>query len=387
MDLKNNLIEYIHRKKCTLLGVGPMSINCIDATIEIARTYNSKLMLIASRRQIDSKKFNGGYVNNWNTEQFSNYIKNKDKDKNILIARDHGGPWQNNIEQEKKLSLKEAMNSAKESFQNDIDSGFQVIHIDPSIDIIQRPSQEEILERLLELYEFCWSYSQKKNKKIIFEVGTEEQTGTSNDIDHLSDNIANIYKYCSVNKLPTPTFVVVQTGTKVMEMRNVGSFDSPLRVENEIPAEIQVPKVIDICQQNNILMKEHNADYLSNSSLSWHPRLGIHAANVAPEFGVCETKSLLALMASRNQKKIIDKFLEFSYQSKKWEKWILPNSNISDYDKSIIAGHYVFSKPEIVEIKNILSDDLLKVGLNLNELLKKDIKKSLYRYMYNFRLV
>ena len=42
------------------------------------------------------------------------------------------------------------------------------------------------------------------------------------------------------NKIPQPTFVVIQCGTRVMEMRNVGSFDSPIRVANEIPAEIQL---------------------------------------------------------------------------------------------------------------------------------------------------
>ena len=42
-------------------------------------------------------------------------------------------------------------------------------------------------------------------------------------------------------------------------------------------------------------MKEHNADYLTND-LSWHPKLGIHAANVAPEFGVVETKLFLKIL-------------------------------------------------------------------------------------------
>jgi hypothetical protein len=32
-------------------------------------------MIIASRRQIDSKEFGGGYVNNWDTKRFSNYVK------------------------------------------------------------------------------------------------------------------------------------------------------------------------------------------------------------------------------------------------------------------------------------------------------------------------
>ena len=58
------------------------------------------------------------------------------------------------------------------------------------------------------------------------------------------------------------TFVVVQTGTKVMETRNVGSFDKPLRVEID-PTLIQVPKIVEICKKYNIFIKEHNADYLS----------------------------------------------------------------------------------------------------------------------------
>ena len=70
-----NLEKYIKNRKCTLLGVGPMSLNCIDATIELAEEHKSPLMMIASRRQIDSKQFGGGYVNNWNSENLSQYLK------------------------------------------------------------------------------------------------------------------------------------------------------------------------------------------------------------------------------------------------------------------------------------------------------------------------
>ena len=44
-----------------------------------------------------------------------------------------------------------------------------------------------------------------------------------------------------------------------METKNVGSFESPLRVKNELPVEIQLPKMIEICNEHNIYMKEHNA--------------------------------------------------------------------------------------------------------------------------------
>ena len=40
-------------KKKTLLGVGPMSANVVDSTIELSDKYKVPLILIASRRQID----------------------------------------------------------------------------------------------------------------------------------------------------------------------------------------------------------------------------------------------------------------------------------------------------------------------------------------------
>ena len=77
--VKNKLIKYLFDHRCTFFGVVPMSVNCVDATIELANQYNTQIMLIASRRQIDSKKFNGGYVNNWTTSEFVKYVIDKDK--------------------------------------------------------------------------------------------------------------------------------------------------------------------------------------------------------------------------------------------------------------------------------------------------------------------
>ena len=76
MNIQKKLNSIVKSKK-TLLGVGPMSINCVDASIELANYHDVPIMLIASRRQIDSKEFGGGYVNNWDTKNFSDYIKKK----------------------------------------------------------------------------------------------------------------------------------------------------------------------------------------------------------------------------------------------------------------------------------------------------------------------
>ena len=75
----SKLSNYIKSNRLTLLGIGPMSKNCVDAGIRVANKYNFPLILIASRRQIDSDLFGGGYVNKWDTESFSRYVRNKDK--------------------------------------------------------------------------------------------------------------------------------------------------------------------------------------------------------------------------------------------------------------------------------------------------------------------
>jgi tagatose-1,6-bisphosphate aldolase non-catalytic subunit AgaZ/GatZ len=380
------LKEYLEARRCTLLGVGPMSLNCVNASIELANEYDIPLFMIASRRQIDSEEFGGGYVNNWTSQDFARYVKNYDKRGNVLIARDHGGPWQSNIEVEKDLSLPVAMDSAKLSFLRDLEAGFQVLHIDPSVDIHSQPNINQVLDRVFELYEYCWNESQRLHQEVIFEIGTEEQSGSTNTQEELEFTLSEVLKFCVKNRIQKPSFVVIQTGTRVMETRNVGSFDTPLRVVNELPAEIQVPKMIEICNRYGVMMKEHNTDYLSDHALQWHPRLGIHAANVAPEFGVSETLALLKILENNKLHRLADSFLKFSYNSMKWKKWMLDGTDATDRDRSIIAGHYIFSMPECQELKAEAGIELSKLNIDLDDFLKNEVKKSIFRYMKNFRL-
>ena len=46
-------INFIFKKNRTLLGVGPMSKNCVIAATKLSNKFSFPLMLIASRRQID----------------------------------------------------------------------------------------------------------------------------------------------------------------------------------------------------------------------------------------------------------------------------------------------------------------------------------------------
>jgi hypothetical protein len=360
----------------TLLGVGPMSKNCVDAALDLALKTNIPIMLIASRRQVDCEEFGGGYVNNWTTESFCNYIVRNSKP-NVILARDHGGPWQNNKEVDKRLTIYDAMLSAKRSYLSDIKAGIKIIHIDPSIDIHRKPTQLQVLERVFELYEYCWSESQKLGLDIEFEVGTEEQTAESNSLDEFEFSLDAINKFCHKNKIKAPLFAVAQTGTKVMECENIGTFSGH---------KSEIESILKICAKYCVMLKEHNADYLNVDLIKSHPKLGIHAANVAPEFGVTETMAYIKLLKDFNLSNYLEDFLEISYESKKWLKWMKEDTKASDFDKSVISGHYIFSTQEFLENKYQVQK-IIGSALDVDLILKKAIEISLIKYAKNFNLM
>ena len=104
-------------------------------------------------------------MNNWNTFEYSNFVKSIDK-KKIILARDHGGPWQNNIEVSRNFNLKQSMESAK-VFEEDIINGFKIIHIDTSIDPIKKNNNRPIFRKIFELFEHCNVFARDKKKNFM----------------------------------------------------------------------------------------------------------------------------------------------------------------------------------------------------------------------------
>lgn len=385
--IAENLKKFVYEKKATLLGVGPMSVNCVDAAIELANEFSFPLMLIASRRQIDSEDFGGGYVNNWTTFEFASYVRSKDIGRHVYLARDHGGPWQNEQEQKKMLDLESAMGSAKASFLSDIEAGFDMLHIDPSIDVHHPVTSSQIMDRAFELYDYCWSEVTARNYDVAFEVGTEEQIETSNSIGQIESTLAGVDEFCKNSKIPTPLFVVLQTGTKVMEMKNTGVFDEPVRPVSELPSQILIPKAVEICERYGVMLKQHNTDYLSDTALKWHPRLGIHSVNVAPEFGVAESKAFMEVLEQNALVNEKDLFIQLAVESGKWNKWMLKNSSSGDYEKALISGHYIFSSLAFRELYEKVEMTIARRGDDLTRILKDAVKLSITRYARNLRLM
>lgn len=299
--------------------IGPMSKNVIDCVIEHSRKH--PIGFIPSRRQID---FSGGYVNNWNTEIFSNYVK--EKNPSVLLCRDHGGAEQG-----------QESDDGYESFGKDSEH-FDLIHIDPfrvSKDVLQAA------EKTVEYIKFCY----EKNPSVFYEVGTEEAIFKyqPNELDNFLNNIKNNLSKEQFNQIK---YAVVQSGTglDLSTRTNTGEYSSK-----------RLSKFIKVVKKYDLLSKEHNGDYLIDSfDVKIRYALGLDAINIAPEFGQIESKYYLDVCKGT---KLLEDLYQICYNSGKWKKWVKDVSKVSKKQIIMISCHYVLSNQEFIsKIKSNFPD-------------------------------
>ncbi|KKT42797.1 MAG: hypothetical protein UW64_C0003G0043 [Microgenomates group bacterium GW2011_GWC1_44_37] len=304
------------------IGIGPMSSEVIEAVYRYSHFYRKQLMLIASKNQID---YAGGYVNGWTTEQYCLFLKEMKKtygNSDVIICRDHCGPGFNGIH-----DLKDTY----ETIKHDIEHGFDLIHIDFCH---FKGNREEKLDESKKAIEYALGL----NPNILLEVGTDENLGTNYSLPNLSEiekEISFIKNFCN------PEFYVVQTGSLVKEINQVGNFNKDF-----------VSKIAIIAKKNGIKIKEHNDDYLDKETIKIKMEL-VDAMNIAPQFGVVQTQLVITKCLQYGIN--FDRFLKDVYDSGKWKKWLMNNKAENKMLCSIIAGHYGFNYESYKEIIQQLS--------------------------------
>jgi len=308
--------------------IGPMSKNVVDSINEFCNETGHQIGLIPSRRQVE---WNGGYVNNWTTEEFSKYT-------NLTKQRDHSGPGQGTYDDDGYESLK-------------YDCQYlDLIHIDPWK---KRPVFSSGLQETIRMIEFCY----KLNPNIQYEVGTEEAIRRFEPYE-LADLMHQLQHQLLPEAYKQIKYLVIQSGTSLKGTDQTGTYDAT-----------RLKEMINICKQFNILSKEHNGDYIPVSIIKEKFNLGLDAINIAPEFGVIETQTYLDNIEDN---KLFDRFWQICYDSRKWEKWVNPGFDPYLNKKELvkICGHYVLSYPEFM-------NDIKSNFPNIDEQIKTNVKNKL----------
>jgi len=304
------------------LGIGPMSSEIIEAVFRISNYYRRQLMLIPSKNQID---YRGGYVNNWTTKQFAEFVNEmriKYPQSNVLLCRDHCGPGFNGI-----YNLEDTYNTLEEDIRN----GFDLIHID--FCHFKGSNQERLLETKKAI-----QHCLELNPKIMLEIGTDENIGSIFSIPNLIEiqkEIDFIKTFCN------PEFYVVQTGSLVKEINQVGNFN-----------KMFIEKISQILKSKGVKLKEHNADYLGTEEIALRQGI-VDAMNIAPQLGVIQTMIILKECSIYGIN--FQAFVDEVYNGGKWKKWLDKNNSNNKFLCSVIAGHYHFSSENYKKIINELS--------------------------------
>lgn len=338
-----NLEDFNSRK----IGIGPMSSEVIEAVYKYSSINNKQLMLIASKNQIDH---NGGYVNNWNTKQYSDYLKymqSKYVNAKVKICRDHCGPGFNG-----NYNLKDVY----KTIDSDIENNFDLIHVDFS-------KAKKNYKQILKLSKQAILYIKKTNPKVEIEIGTDEnfaQKLSSINIKEFLDEMDYFLDFMD------PEYFVVPTGSLVMEDKQFGFFNHKF-----------IKSVYQRIKKRPILLKEHNADYLNSENINLRKEF-ISALNIAPQFGVFQTKFVL----DECTKFGVDttNFLNKCYESKKWQKWLMHSDSNDVYKCSILAGHYNFQDKSY----KIILDKLNKIHGNFNHKIVDAHYEIIDHYVENF---
>jgi hypothetical protein len=316
--------------------IGPMSKNIVDSIIEFCNNTNNTIGLIPSRRQVENTS---GYVNNWTTQEFAEYVRSK-TDK-ILLVRDHSGPKQGQIDDDGYESLKEDCKY------------LDIIHIDPWK---KYPIFSDGLEETIKMIKYCYNL----NPNIQYEIGTEEAIRQFEPYE-LNDLIYQLKSRLNPEIFNQIKYLVIQSGTSLKGTNQTGNYNST-----------RLKKMIKICKQNNLISKEHNGDYIPVFIIKEKFDLGLDSINIAPEFGLIETLTYIKEIENNWDFSLMDKFWKICFESKKWEKWV--NQDFDPYiqkrDLIKICGHYVLSTSEfLIEIKSQFP--------NIDQKIKNNIKNKL----------
>ncbi|MBE0649350.1 MAG: class II D-tagatose-bisphosphate aldolase, non-catalytic subunit [Bacteroidales bacterium] len=380
----------------TLFAACPNSISVIKAALNSAKRCDSPIKFAVTLNQVDS---DGGYTG-MNQSEFVKIIHREaealDIKGPVIIALDHGGPWLKDRHRLEKLSYEETMRQVKQSMINSLKAGYDLLHVDPTVDIDLKHGEliniETVANRTIELISFVEKYRRENSLPAIsYEVGTEEVHGGLADLKTFNRFLS-----------------LLKTGLKEAGYGDVWPCFIVGKVGTDLHTTIFDPDVAEALSKEaakyGSVIKGHYSDNVVNPEA--YPVSGMGGANVGPEFTENEYDGLMELTEIEEQLYQEDKVVIKSdfknilwdavIKSGRWKKWILGDENANDFYSIgeqrklwlIKTGcRYVWTKPEVEVARMKLYQNLENNGIKAEKIVLSRIEKSMDKYFYSFNLV
>jgi tagatose-1,6-bisphosphate aldolase non-catalytic subunit AgaZ/GatZ len=382
--------------KRTIFAACPNSLAVIRAALKAARRCHAPVKFAATLNQVDT---DGGYTGLTQSEFVRTihlHAQNLNVISPVIIAVDHGGPWLKDVHRTALWTYSETMDAVKKSFEAAIQAGYDLLHVDPTVDVTlpggQNISIETVAERTLELIDHAEQFRRDIHFPFIsYEVGTEEVHGGLADIAVFSRFLELLKKGLQEKGLADvwPCFVVGKVGTDL----HTTTFDPQV-----------ARQLTEIAREYGSLIKGHYSDNVTNPEA--YPESGMGAANIGPEFTEMEYDALVTLEQIQQELFTAGKIArpaamkeilrEAVIRSGRWRKWLNKDEHPDNFFANseerqhwlIKTGcRYIWEEPDVVATRAKLYENLRLQGIDAAEIVESSIERAMDRYFYKFNLV
>ena len=378
----------------TLLAVSANSRAVVEAALIAAKQADCPIFFAATLNQVD---LDGGYTG-WNHARFAALVRQTARKTGfkgpVLLGVDHAGPWLRDRHTNEKWPYRRTMDAVKRSLESAIEAGFDLLHIDPTVDRDLPPGQalqlSTIVERTVLLIKHCESFRIKRGlPPIAYEVGTEEVHGGLADEEVFKTFLAGLRRRMTEERLSQawPCFIVGKVGTDL---------------DTSIFSPQVAQELYDIACAYGMVLKGHYTDNVENPAA--YPTSKMGGANVGPEFTEVECDALFELESREKAAlaKSADRRSQFResltqavVRSGRWQKWLHPGEIgkpfgelPADRQSWLLktGARYIWTDRAVLEARRRLYANLEKDGFNPHWYVVERISQQILKYCRAFNL-
>ena len=381
--------------RVTLLSISPNSSAVLEAGVRCASLHNMPMLFHASLNAVDC---DGGYTT-WTPADFVYQMytfAHKYEWKGPLYpCLDHCGPWLKDSHIANNLSYDQAMQEVKQSLSACVQAGYQLIHVDTTIDRRLPPSQMVQVERMAPRTIELIQYAEEVRKRctlspIAYQAASEEIHSGLVNFNKFQIFLSNLRSSMSSMKLMDawPAFFVADVGTNLFNTRF-----SPETAN----------RVYTATAPTGALATGHYTDWVDDPTL--YPTAGVGCASLGPELAAEEVHALQAL--SQHETEVLagntqiapSNFLETLEQaviaSGCWKKWLpLEESEKEFADLELprqvrlleTGARYVWADPEVKTARQNLYQNLSSLMTDPQSYVVDRLVGVIERYISAFNL-
>lgn len=380
----------------TLFAACPNSMAVIKASFRAAKRNNAPIYFATTLNQVDC---DGGYTG-MTQQEFTRILAREAEAVNYtgpyIVAIDHGGPWLKDKQSIERWDTERAMDGVKKSYEAAILAGYDLIHVDPTVDIFLPKGEiiniHTVAKRTVELIKHAEDFRKARNiAPISYEVGTEEVHGGLADETTFDTFLTDLKKGLADAGMPEiwPIFIVGKVGTDL----HTATFDP--EVAKTLTAKVR---------PYGSYIKGHYTDGVTNPEE--YPLSGMGAANVGPEFTMSEYEALAELEQVEKRffaegkvaqcSNITEVLWQAVYESGRWKKW-LHGEEVGKDLKEVAAERqlwlvqtgcrYIWQKPEALVARQMLYGNLQRYGIQAEEIVLMRIEHDMDKYYNAFNIV